>query len=91
MYEKIILNLLSNAYKFTLQGQISVKLISLGDSGFQISVEDSGTGNLMGFIFQPFPGIPENELPRIFERFHRVSGSKGRTHEGTGIARGRYL
>ena len=31
-------------------------------------------------------GIPEAELPRIFERFHRVPESKGRTYEGTGIS-----
>ena len=30
-------------------------------------------------------GIPEDELPRLFERFHRVSGAEGRSHEGSGI------
>jgi PAS domain S-box-containing protein len=30
-------------------------------------------------------GIPADELPRVFERFHRVDGARGRTHEGTGI------
>ena len=30
-------------------------------------------------------GIPADELPRLFERFHRVEGTRGRTHEGTGI------
>src|SRR4029079_14418232 len=30
-------------------------------------------------------GIPESELPHIFERFHRVRGAHGRAHEGTGI------
>ena len=30
-------------------------------------------------------GIPEAELPRLFERFHRIEGARGRTHEGTGI------
>ncbi|MDQ2673306.1 MAG: response regulator, partial [Chloroflexota bacterium] len=30
-------------------------------------------------------GIPAADLPRLFERFHRVDGSRGRTHEGTGI------
>ena len=30
-------------------------------------------------------GIPRQELPRLFERFHRVEGAQGRTHEGSGI------
>ena len=38
-----------------------------------LRVSDTGTG------------IPESELPRIFDRFHRVEGARGRTHEGTGI------
>ncbi len=72
MWEKIVLNLLSNAYKFTFNGSISVRLGET-PSAFELSVADSGTG------------IPPAELPRIFERFHRVEGARGRTHEGTGI------
>ena len=72
MWEKIILNLVSNAFKFTLSGGIVVRLKGEGD-WFDLSVEDTGTG------------IPEGELPRIFDRFHRVEGALGRTHEGTGI------
>lgn len=72
MWEKIVLNLLSNAFKFTLQGSVEVSLQSKGD-GAELRVSDTGTG------------IPEAELPRIFERFHRIEGATGRTHEGTGI------
>jgi len=72
MWEKIILNLVSNAFKFTLAGRIVVRLRDEGER-FDLSVEDTGTG------------IPESELPRIFDRFHRVEGARGRTHEGTGI------
>ena len=72
MWEKIVLNLLSNAFKFTLEGGITVRLHQDG-AWIRLSVEDTGTG------------IPESELPRLFERFHRVEGSRGRTHEGTGI------
>ncbi len=72
MWEKIILNLVSNAFKFTLAGNITVRLREGGDV-FALTVEDTGIG------------IPESELSRIFDRFHRVEGARGRTHEGTGI------
>ena len=72
MWEKIVLNLLSNALKFTFDGGVKVTLKTAGHS-VEMSVEDTGTG------------IPEAELPHIFERFHRVVGAKGRTIEGTGI------
>lgn len=72
MWEKIVFNLLSNAFKFTLSGAITVGLSQRGDK-VRLSVRDTGTG------------IPEAELPRLFERFHRIEGARGRTHEGTGI------
>jgi PAS domain S-box-containing protein len=72
MWEKIVLNLLSNAFKFTLTGGIIVRLSS-DDKSIQLQVQDTGSG------------IPAEELPRLFERFHRVEGTRGRTHEGTGI------
>jgi signal transduction histidine kinase len=72
MWEKVISNLLSNAFKFTLAGEISVELREAGER-FVLRVADTGVG------------IPEAELPRIFERFYRVAGTTGRTHEGAGI------
>ncbi len=72
MWEKIVLNLLSNAFKYTLKGKITVELFSQKDH-LKLTVKDTGAG------------IPENELPRMFDRFHRVQNSKGRTYEGTGI------
>ena len=72
MWEKVVLNLLSNAFKFTFQGDIQVRLEWRGDH-VKLSVKDTGTG------------IPEEELPRLFERFHRVQGAKGRSYEGSGI------
>jgi PAS domain S-box-containing protein len=72
MWEKIVLNLLSNAFKFTFNGGVTVRVKSDGDRAV-LTVSDTGTG------------IPEIELPRIFERFHRVEGAKGRTYEGSGI------
>ena len=72
MWEKIVLNLLSNAFKFTFIGGITVQLQPVGDF-VELSVTDTGVG------------IPEAELPRLFERFHRVSGTQSRTYEGSGI------
>jgi PAS domain S-box-containing protein len=72
MWEKIVLNLLSNAFKFTFAGSIAVRLRSVGNA-VELSVRDTGVG------------IPAAELPRLFERFHRVSGMRSRTYEGSGI------
>lgn len=72
MWEKIILNLLSNAFKFTLQGGITVRLRPVEDR-IELTVSDTGCG------------IPQQELPRMFERFHRVEGARGRSFEGTGL------
>ncbi len=72
MWEKIVLNLLSNAFKFTFEGSIRVSLREDSDA-VQLEVRDTGVG------------IPERELPRLFERFHRIHGARSRTHEGSGI------
>ncbi|HEY1379348.1 MAG TPA: ATP-binding protein [Gemmataceae bacterium] len=72
MWEKIVLNLLSNAFKFTHEGEIAVVLRQV-ESAAELSVRDTGVG------------IPEAELPRLFERFHQVPGTRGRSLEGTGI------
>ncbi len=71
-WEKIVLNLISNAFKFTFEGEISVRLSWHGDH-VELDIRDTGTG------------IPAAELPRIFERFQRVEGARGRSFEGTGI------
>ena len=72
MWEKVVLNLLSNAFKFTLAGDITVRVAH--EPGHAIlEVADTGTG------------IAPHELPRVFERFHRIEGSVGRTQEGSGI------
>jgi signal transduction histidine kinase/CheY-like chemotaxis protein len=72
MWETIVLNLLSNAFKFTFGGSISVRLRAEGES-VALSVTDTGVG------------IAEPDLPRLFERFHRVEGVRSRSHEGSGI------
>ncbi len=72
MWEKIVLNLLSNSFKFTFEGEIDVRLRQTGDDA-ELLVRDTGTG------------IPAEEMPRLFERFHRIESARGRTHEGSGI------
>jgi PAS domain S-box-containing protein len=72
MWEKIVLNLLSNALKFTFEGEIAVRIRDAG-AGVEMAVSDTGIG------------IPPDELPRMFERFHRVENARGRSHEGSGI------
>jgi PAS domain S-box-containing protein len=74
MWEKVILNLLSNAFKFTFEGEIRVDCRPSADGdGVAVSVSDTGAG------------IPADELPHLFERFRRVEGARGRSIEGSGI------
>lgn len=72
MWEKIVLNLLSNAFKFTHQGHITVRQHVVGDK-IELDVEDTGSG------------IPESDIGNVFKRFYRIEGTQGRTHEGSGI------
>jgi signal transduction histidine kinase/ActR/RegA family two-component response regulator len=72
MWEKIVLNLLSNAFKFTLEGRVRIGLARVGDQAV-LEVSDTGAG------------VPEHEIPHLFDRFHRVEGTEARTHEGSGI------
>ncbi|HXB05833.1 MAG TPA: ATP-binding protein [Puia sp.] len=72
LWERIILNLISNAFKYSQQGAISVEVRQEGDE-VRVSVSDEGIG------------IPADQRERIFDRFHRIENSEGRSQEGTGI------
>ena len=72
MWEKIVLNLISNAFKFTFEGEIGISIAKVADFA-ELRVRDTGVG------------IPPEAIPQIFERFHRVLNTGSRTHEGTGI------
>jgi len=72
LWEKVILNLLSNALKFTFEGTVRVTVRRSGPHAV-VTVADTGTG------------VPEAEMPRLFERFHRIENARSRSNEGSGI------
>ena len=72
MWEKIVLNLLSNAFKFTFEGEVAISL-KLVNGAVELQVRDTGVG------------IPDDQREKVFERFHRIERTSARTHEGTGI------
>ena len=73
MWETIVLNLMSNAVKYTFSGSITVTVAAGADQHCHVQVSDTGTG------------IPAAEMDRLFERFYRASNTGGRSVEGTGI------
>jgi anti-sigma regulatory factor (Ser/Thr protein kinase) len=72
MWEKIVLNLRSNALKHTFEGEIAIALHWRVDR-FELVVSDTGIG------------VPAEEMPKLFDRFHRVKDARSRSLEGTGI------
>ncbi|RFU39824.1 response regulator [Actinomadura logoneensis] len=72
MWEKVVLNLLSNALKFTFDGSIRVTTREV-DGEAVVTVEDTGIG------------VAAEEMPRLFERFHRIENARSRSNEGSGI------
>ncbi|MCK8433001.1 SpoIIE family protein phosphatase [Streptomyces sp. D2-8] len=72
MWEKVMLNLLSNALKFTFEGTIRVAVRAV-DGQARVTVSDTGIG------------VPAEEMPRLFERFHRIESTRSRSNEGSGI------
>jgi signal transduction histidine kinase len=72
MWEKIVLNLVSNAFKFTMKGEVRVRQRA-HDDHIELEVSDTGCG------------VAAEDLPRLFERFFRGRTPHARTHEGSGI------
>ncbi len=71
-WERITVNLVANALKYTLEGRVAVELDRSGEE-LVLRVSDTGVG------------IPEEDLGRVFDRFHRVHSDQGRSIEGSGI------
>ncbi|MFF1405394.1 SpoIIE family protein phosphatase [Streptomyces sp. NPDC058294] len=72
MWEKVVLNLISNALKFTFEGAIRISVRAEGGHAV-VTVADTGIG------------VPAEEMPRLFERFHRIESARSRSNEGSGI------
>ena len=72
-FEKIIFNILSNAFKFTPEGGLVEVSVTKNVNYVDIKVSDTGVG------------IPVERIDKIFDRFYQVDGSHTREHEGTGI------
>lgn len=72
LWERIVLNLLSNALKFTQEGTIAVRLRERGNE-VELEVHDTGVG------------ISDGDLEHLFERFYRAEALTSRSHEGSGI------
>ena len=71
--EQVLINLLGNALRYTPAGGIVQVVVSPGQDGVEISVRDTG------------PGIPEQEIPLIWERFYKGDKSRTRTDAGSGL------
>ena len=71
--QQILLNLVNNAVKFTEQGSIRVRLFRPNENKWGIVVSDTGDG------------IPQSEIPHIFDTFRQVDGAETRVHGGFGL------
>lgn len=71
--EKVIHNLLSNAFKFTKDGGEIILNLKINEKNAVIAVSDSGIG------------IPDDQLDKVFDRFHQVDNSQTRGYEGSGL------
>ncbi|HET6823929.1 MAG TPA: histidine kinase dimerization/phospho-acceptor domain-containing protein, partial [Anaerolineales bacterium] len=66
--QQILVNLVNNAVKFTEQGTVHIRLFCPYENKWGIEVSDTGFG------------IPEEQLPQIFDTFHQVESSETRVH-----------
>ena len=69
---QVLLNLVGNAIKFTDAGEVRITATAMNDH-FTVAVTDTG------------PGIPQEELKRVFEQFHQIDNSNTKAKGGTGL------
>ncbi len=72
-FKQMMINLVDNAIKYTNEGGIVSINSSLSNGRLTIIIKDNGIG------------IPQNNLPRLFERFYRVDRGRSRERGGTGL------
>ena len=71
--KSVLLNILSNAIKFTDQGEVRLSVVNAVNGNVSFVVSDSGIG------------IPKDLIPLIFDKFRQLDGSPARSYEGTGL------
>lgn len=82
---QIIKNFLSNAFKFTEQGSVTLK-IAPPEAGIELSNPSLNSDNALAFsVIDTGIGIPKDKQSAIFEAFHQVDGSISRKFGGTGL------
>ena len=69
---QVLLNLVGNAIKFTDTGEVRITATAM-NGNFTVAVTDTG------------PGIPAEELKRVFEQFHQIDNSNTKAKGGTGL------
>jgi signal transduction histidine kinase len=71
--EQVFTNLISNAIKYSREGSVIAVSFGKSDDRVSVRIEDQGIG------------IPEDELPKVFDDFYRASNAKEWTPDGTGL------
>jgi signal transduction histidine kinase len=74
--KQVLINLVSNAVKYTSSGGQVIASLSKDSQGAYLTIQDNG------------PGIPADDLPHIFERFYRIEKSRTRSADGKGFGLG---
>jgi signal transduction histidine kinase len=87
MWEKVVLNLLSNALKSTFDGEIRVRveMERAGAAKPEDENLENGGGRARVTISDTGTGIAASDLSKLFQRFQRIEGARRRSHEGSGI------
>ncbi len=86
--EKILSNLLSNAFKFTPRGgsvRVTVQWLDAGEQPIPAPAAGPEAAFVRIAVADTGVGIPREQLPHIFDRFYQVDGSHTRQYSGTGI------